>query len=158
MSRNLKVCIIHQRGEGEGDEVGVLWGWKIERKKCLMELSGVFKWPVQSGFHSTLGLTQSASTWPSNASVRLRPATPPPPSRGCDTWAAKCPAVGTKKEGKHPILNPLCSSFHLSDSQKVPLQAFWTWNVSFQLTPGFIKPWQNHSWFLFNHWRLSYCK
>ena len=24
-------------------EVGVLWGWKIERKKCLMELSGVLK-------------------------------------------------------------------------------------------------------------------
>ena len=43
MSRNVKVCIIHQRGEGEGDEVGVLWGWKIERKKCLMELNGVLK-------------------------------------------------------------------------------------------------------------------
>ena len=33
------MCIIHQRGEGEGDQVGVLWGWKIEKKTCLMELN-----------------------------------------------------------------------------------------------------------------------
>ena len=38
LSRNLKVCIIHPQGEGEGDQVGVLWGWKIE-KYCLMELN-----------------------------------------------------------------------------------------------------------------------
>ena len=29
------MCIIHQRGEGGGDEVGVLWDWKIEREEVF---------------------------------------------------------------------------------------------------------------------------
>ena len=158
MSRNLKVCIIHQRGEGEGDEVGVLWGWKIERKKCLMELSGVFKWPVQSGFHSTLGLPQSASTWPSNASVRLRPATPLPPPGAATLELPNARRWGRKKRANAPSSIHSVAVFIYRIVKKCHFKHFGCEMFRFQLTPGFIKPWQNHSWFLFNHWRLSYCK
>ena len=39
---------------------------------------------------------------------------PPGLTPGLDIWAVKCPAVGTKKEGKCRLLNPHCDSFHWS--------------------------------------------
>ena len=49
-----------------------------------------------------------------------------------DPWAVKSPGVGTKKEGKCPVLRQHCNIFHWLHSRVVP------WDFLFQLTSSFV--------------------
>ena len=49
-----------------------------------------------------------------------------------DPWAVKSPGVGTKKEGKFPVLRQHCNIFHWLHSRVVP------WDFLFQLTSSFV--------------------
>ena len=71
--------------------------------------------------------------------------------RGWDTWAAKCPTVGTKKEGECPVRNPHCSRFHWSHSATSIFSVKFFVLVNVCNNAIFIKLCQNHSWFLFYH-------
>ena len=57
--------------------------------------------------------------------------------RGGDSWAVKSPGVGTKKEGKCPVLCQHCNIFHWSHGRITPFKHF---NVRFlfQLTSSFV--------------------
>ena len=49
-----------------------------------------------------------------------------------DPWAVKSPGVGTKKEGKFPVLRQHCNISHWLHSRVVP------WDFLFQLTSSFV--------------------
>ena len=92
-----------------------------------------------------------------NARKHFVPPTPPPPhpradpqalaffwpwianSLVGDSWAVKSPGVGTKKEGKCPVLHQHYNIFHWSHSRIMPfLKCILKCDFLFQLTSSFI--------------------
>ena len=81
-----------------------------------------------------------------NGLLNAQPFLPPPPGRPPgisvffaldglivgDPWAVKSPGVGTKKEGKCPVLRQHWNIFHWLHSRVVP------WDFLFQLTSSFV--------------------
>ena len=103
----------------------------LKVSKNLGEIHQAIKWSWTFTSRST---TKASVRY---ASVNSTCAQPPPPPRadprelaffclgwqipgGGDSWAGKSPGVGTKKEGKCPVLRQQCNIFYWSHSPIVP--------------------------------------
>ena len=90
---------------------------------------GTRKWPIMHQSIPTASIPPSpssphpppATVWPTCISIFFLTWMANSRGRRGLRWAAKCPTVGKKNDGKYPVLNPHCSSFYCSHSRVVPL-------------------------------------